>query len=67
NIDSSSDAILEYERLMRLNEDIIRFLTIRIYSVDEKPSPLMNNKTERYKNEKCLERNCQTCLRFSSY
>ena len=51
NIDSSSDAILEYERLMRLNEDIIRFLTIRISSVDEKSSPLMNNKSERYKSE----------------
>ena len=51
NIDSSSDAILEYERLMRLNEDIIRFLTIRINSVDEKPSPLMNNKSDRYKND----------------
>ena len=51
NIDSSSDAILEYERLMRLNEDIIRFLTIRINSVDEKPSPLINNKSDRYKNE----------------
>ena len=51
NIDSSSDAIAEYERLMRLNEDIIRFLTIRINSVDEKPSPLMNNKPDRHKNE----------------
>ena len=51
NIDSSSDAILEYERLMRLNEDIIRFLTIRIDSVDEKSSPLMNNKSDRYKSE----------------
>ena len=51
NIDSSSDAIAEYERLMRLNEDIIRFLTIRINSVDEKPSPLMNNKSDRSRNE----------------
>ena len=51
NIDSSSDAIVEYERLMRLNEDIIRFLTIRISSVDEKTSPLMNNKSDRYKSE----------------
>ena len=51
NIDSSSDAILEYERLMRLNEDIIRFLTIGISSVDEKSSPLMNNKSDRYKSE----------------
>ena len=51
NIDSSSDAIIEYERLMRLNEDIIRFLTIRISSVDEKSSPLMNNKSDRYKSD----------------
>ena len=51
NIDSSSDAIAEYERLMRLNEDIIRFLTIRINSIDEKPSPLMNNKSDRSRNE----------------
>ena len=51
NIDSSSDAIVEYERLMRLNEDIIRFLTIRISSVDEKSSPLINNKSDRYKSE----------------
>ena len=51
NVDSSSDAIFEYERIMRLNEDIIRFLTIRISSVDEKSSPLMNNKSDRYKSE----------------
>ena len=36
---------------MRLNEYIIRFLTIRINSIDEKPSPLMNNKSDRYKSE----------------
>ena len=51
NIDSSSDAIAEYERLMRLNEDVIRFLTIRINSIDEKPSPLINNKSDRSRNE----------------
>jgi len=50
NIDGPADAIFEYERLMRLNEDIIRFLTIRINSIDQKPSPLMNNKSDRSKN-----------------
>ena len=50
NIDGPSDAIFEYERLMRLHEDIIRFLTMRIKSVDEKPSPLMSNKNDRQKN-----------------
>ena len=51
NIDSSTDAILEFERIMKLNEDIIRFLTLRINSFDEKPSPLMNNKSDRSRNE----------------
>ena len=50
NINGPADAIVEYERLMRLHEDIIRFLTMRIKSVDEKPSPLMNNKNDRQKN-----------------
>ena len=50
NIDGPADAIVEYERLMRLHEDIIRFLTMRIKSVDDKPSPLMSNKSDRQKN-----------------
>ena len=51
NIDSPPEAIHEYERLMRLDEDIIRFLTIKIKSIDEKPSPLMVNKSDISKNE----------------
>ena len=51
NIDGPPEAIQEYERLMRLDEDIIRFLTIKIKSIDEKPSPLMVNKSDRSKDE----------------
>ena len=36
---------------MRLDEDIIRFLTIKINSINENPSPLMTNKSDRQKNE----------------
>ena len=50
NIDGPSECIVEFERLMRLNEDIIRFLTIKIKSIDEKPSPIMSNKVDRQKN-----------------
>ena len=50
NIDGPPEAIQEYERLMRLDEDIIRFLTIKIKSIDEKPSPLMVNNSDRSKN-----------------
>ena len=51
NIDSSSETISEYERLLGLHEDIVRFLTIKIDKIDETHSPLMNNKFDRNKNE----------------
>ena len=51
NIDSPSSTISEYERLLGLHEDIVRFLTIRIDKVEETPSPLINNKVDRHRNE----------------
>ena len=57
NIDGPPEAIQEYERLMRLDEDIIRFLTIKIKSIDDKPSPLMVNKSDRSKNISGAEEN----------
>ena len=59
NIDSPPEAIREYERLMRLDEDIIRFLTIKIKSINEKPSPLIVNKSERSNNETVTDENYQ--------
>ena len=59
NIDGPPEAIQEYERLMRLDEDIIRFLTIKIKSIDEKPSPLIINKSEITNNETVTEENYQ--------
>ena len=49
NIDGPAEAIHEYERLMKIDEDIIRFLTIKIKIFDEKPSPLISIKTDRQK------------------
>ena len=51
NISSSSETISEYERLLGLHEDIIRFLTVKIDKVDENPSLLMNNKFDRHRND----------------
>ena len=51
NISSSPEAIFEYERLLGLHEDIIRFLTVKIDKVDENPSLLMNNKVDRHRND----------------
>ncbi len=57
NIDGPPEAIQEYERLMRLDEDIIRFLTIKIKSINEKPSPLMVNNSDRSKTESTKDEN----------
>ena len=36
---------------MRLDEDIIRFLTIKIKSINDNPSPFMTNKPDKKKDE----------------
>ena len=43
NIVCNPSAVFEYERQMRINEDIIRFLTIKINNISEKPSILSIN------------------------
>ena len=43
NIDCKPSAIFEFERQMRINEDIIRFLTIKIDHISDKPSILNIN------------------------
>tara|TARA_B100000886_G_scaffold340458_1_gene310168 strand:- start:1285 stop:1767 length:483 start_codon:yes stop_codon:yes gene_type:complete len=40
-------AIKELERNMRLNEDILRFLTIKVDSLEEEPSVMIRNKGPR--------------------
>jgi small subunit ribosomal protein S6 len=38
NIDAPADAVHELERLMRLNEDVLRYLTLRVDEFEEGPS-----------------------------
>lgn len=47
NLEADSATLNEYERIMGLNEDILRFMTIRIEEVDEEPSIMMQVKSER--------------------
>ena len=42
--DSSSEAVQEMERLMRLNEDVMRVMTIKVQSHEEGPSAVMQSK-----------------------
>ena len=47
NIKVDNSTLIEFERIMRLNEDILRFLTISIKEVDDNPSIMYQNKTEK--------------------
>jgi small subunit ribosomal protein S6 len=44
NIDAPHAAIAEMERQMRINEDILRFLTIRVDELEEGPSAMMQKR-----------------------
>ena len=41
NFDTNGDAVAELERRMRLSEDVLRHLTVRIETVDERPSVML--------------------------
>ena len=47
NIDAPAGTVEELERRMRLNEDILRYLTVRVDALDENQSVMMQNKGER--------------------
>ena len=44
NIDAPATAVHEMERQMRINEDILRYLTVRVDELEEGPSIIMRNK-----------------------
>ena len=47
NIDAPAAAIAELERTMRINEDVLRYLTLRVDKLDEGPSAIMQNRGSR--------------------
>ncbi len=44
NVDSPASAIAEMERQMRINEDVLRYMTIRVDELEEGPSAIMRNR-----------------------
>lgn len=44
NIDAPSAAVLEMERQMRINEDVLRFLTIRVEELEEGQSAMLQKR-----------------------
>ena len=47
NIDGPSDAVLEMERNMRINEDVIRYLTVRVEELESEESIMLRSRGSR--------------------
>ena len=47
NIDSPSPAVKEMERIMGLNEDVLRTMTLRVDELETEPSVIMRTRGER--------------------
>ncbi len=47
NIEAPAPAIAELERTMRINEDVIRYLTLRVDALEEAPSAVMQSRGSR--------------------
>ena len=44
NVEAPSSALSEVERLMSINEDVIRYMTIRVDALDDGPTAMMQKK-----------------------
>jgi small subunit ribosomal protein S6 len=47
NIDAPSAAVSEMERNMRINEDILRYMTVKVDELDPEPSVMMQSRGSR--------------------
>ena len=56
NIDAPAGAIGELERNMRINEDVLRYMTIRVDELDENPSIMLTNRGPRDSRDRGRDR-----------
>ncbi len=52
NLDAPSAAVVEYERRMRINEDVLRYLTVKVEVLEEGPSAVVQNKDRGEREER---------------
>jgi len=45
-LDAKPAFVTEMERLLRLNEDILRFMTVRVDAIDEAPSAILSRRSD---------------------
>ena len=46
NVEAEPTALAEMERTLRFNEDVLRYLSIRVDELDPEASPMMRNKSQ---------------------
>jgi small subunit ribosomal protein S6 len=56
NLDAPHEAVAEMERQMRISEDVLRFMTIRVDEIEEEPSIQMQKKDRDDKRRRERER-----------
>jgi len=47
NLDAPAAAVLEMERNMSINEDVLRYMSVRVDALDANPSAMMQSRGER--------------------
>lgn len=52
NIDAPHAAVAEMERQMGINEDILRFMTLRVEALEEGPSAMMRKREDSDRDER---------------
>ena len=52
DVDASGDAIVELERQTRMNEDVIRYMTVRVEAHEEGPSVMMRKSDRPERSER---------------
>ena len=52
NIEAPSAAVLEMERQMRINEDILRFMTVKVEELEEGPSAMLQKRDREDRPER---------------
>jgi small subunit ribosomal protein S6 len=52
NIDAPATAVIEMERNMRIHEDVLRQLTVRVDALEEGPSAMMQSKGGRDRDDR---------------
>lgn len=51
NIDGPAASVLEYERVLRINEDVLRCMTVRVDELEAGPSAVMRKSDDRFERE----------------